>query len=96
MSHELYACAYIAEFPAQALLRLRVNLQSEPVTVLEGRAPQQVICALNQKARQRGAALGMTRLEAEGIAGLKLLVRSMDEEAAARTVFLECVSQRCV
>jgi hypothetical protein len=40
MSHELYACAYIAEFPAQALLRLRVNLQSEPVTVLEGRAPQ--------------------------------------------------------
>jgi protein ImuB len=93
MSHELYACAYIAEFPAQALLRLRVNLQSEPVTVLEGRAPQQVICALNQKARQRGAALGMTRLEAEGIAGLKLLVRSMDEEAAARTVFLECVSQ---
>ncbi|MGP8271323.1 MAG: DNA polymerase Y family protein [Terracidiphilus sp.] len=93
MSHELYACAYTAEFPAQALLRLRTNLQSEPVAMLEGRAPQQVICALNQKARQHGAALGMTRLEAEGIAGLKLLVRSMEEEAAARTVFLECASQ---
>ncbi len=93
MSRELDACAYAAEFPAQALLRLRVNLQSEPVAVLEGRVPQQVICALNQKARQRGAALGMTRLEADGIAGLRLLVRSMEEEAAARTVFLECASQ---
>lgn len=93
MNRELYACAYAAEFPAQALLRLRTDLQPEPVAVLEGRAPQQAICALNQKARLRGAALGMTRLEAEGIAGLKLLARSVEGEAAARAVFLECAAQ---
>ncbi len=93
MSHELYACVHAAEFPAQALLRLRTELQSEPVAVLEGRAPQETVCALNQKARQHGAALGMTRLEAEGIAGLKLLARSMEDEAAARAVFLECAAQ---
>jgi protein ImuB len=89
----LYACVYAAEFPAQALLRLRPDMQSLPVAVLDGRAPQETVCALNQKARLRGAALGMTRLEAEGIAGLKLLARSCPSEAAARSVFLECAAQ---
>ena len=37
MSRELYACVHAAEFPAQALLRLRPDLQSQPVAVLEGR-----------------------------------------------------------
>jgi protein ImuB len=93
MSRELYTCAYAAEFPAQTLLRLRPDLQFEPVAVLEGRAPQETICALNQKAHLRGAMLGMTRLEAEGIAGLKLLARSIDGETAARAAVLECAAQ---
>ena len=93
MSRELYACVYAAEFPTQALLRLRPDQQREPVAVLDGRTPQETVCALNQKARLRGAALGMTRLEAEGIAGLKLLKRSLTSEAAARSVFLECAAQ---
>jgi protein ImuB len=92
MSDELYACVCAAEFPAQALLRLRTELQ-EPVAVLEGRAPQEAVCSLNRSAHLKGAVLGMTRLEAEGIAGLRLLVRSMEVEAAARAVLLECVSQ---
>jgi len=93
MSGTLYACAYAAEFPAQALLRLRPDLAAKPVAVLEGQAPQESVCALNQQARRRGAALGMTRLEAESIGGLKLLARSAESEAAARTVFLECAAQ---
>ena len=36
MSRTLYACAHAAEFPAQALLRLRPDLRSKPVAVLEG------------------------------------------------------------
>jgi protein ImuB len=93
MSSELYACAYAAEFPAQALLRLRPDLAAAPVAVLEGRAPQESVCALNRNARLLGAALGMTRLEAESIEGLKLLARSAEVEAAARVVFLECAAQ---
>ena len=88
----LYVCVCAAEFPAQALLRLRPDLQSEPVAVLEGRAPLQTICSLNRHAYQKGAALGMTRLEAEGIAALRLLARSVEAEAAARDVLLECVA----
>jgi protein ImuB len=88
----LYACVHAAEFPAQALLRLRTDLQSEPVAVLEGRAPLETVCALNRQARLMGMVLGMTRLEAEGMAGLKLAVRSPEAEAAARAVLLECAA----
>ena len=93
MSRELFACARVAEFPAQALLRLRPELETEAVAVLDGSPPQESICALNHKARQLGAAPGMTRLEAEAIAGLKLLTRSLDSEAVARQVFLECAAR---
>jgi len=93
MSDELYACVCAAEFPAQALLRLRTELQSDPVAVLEGRAPLETVCSLNRAAHLKGTVLGMTRLEAEGIAGLRLLARSVEVEVAARAVLLECVSQ---
>ena len=92
-ANAVYACVYAAEFPAQALLRLRPDLQSEPVAVLEGRAPQEFVCAMNRHALRKGRALGMTRLDAEGIGGLKLLARSVESEAAARAVLLECVAQ---
>jgi protein ImuB len=92
MKEDLYACAHAVEFPAQALLRLRTELESEPVAVLEGRAPLETVCSLNRPAHLRGASLGMTRLEAESIPGLRLLARSMETEAAARAVFLECAA----
>ncbi|MGA2891013.1 MAG: DNA polymerase Y family protein [Terracidiphilus sp.] len=93
MSDELYACICAAEFPAQALLRLRTELQSEPVVVLDGRAPLETACSLNRSAHLKGAVPGMTRLEAEGIAGLRLLARSVELESAAHAVLLECLSQ---
>jgi protein ImuB len=96
MSQQLYACVHAAEFPSQALLRLRPDLQALPVAVLEGRAPLEQVCSMNRNARQQGAATGMTRLEAEALAGqngeLRLLPRSLESEAAARTVLLECAA----
>jgi protein ImuB len=92
MKQELYACAYAAEFPAQALLRLRTELEAQPVAVMEGRAPMEMVCSLNRAATMKGAALGMTRLEAESIEGLRLLARSDETEAAARAVILECAA----
>jgi len=108
MSRTLYACAHAAEFPAQALLRLRddlhhptnkdpfvgaPDLRARPVVVLEGQAPRETVCSLNRQALLRGAAPGMTRLEIENLGGLTLLARSAEGEAAARAVFLECVAQ---
>jgi len=92
MKQELYACVHAAEFPAQALLRLRTELESEPVAILEGRPPLETVCSLNRLAHLKGAVHGMTRLEAEDIAGLRLLARSEESEDTARAAFLECAA----
>jgi len=89
----LYAALYASEFPAQALLRLRPDLQSKAVAILHGRTSQQSVCALNSQARRRGVTLNMTRLEAEELEGLLVLPRSEETEAAARAVLLECAAR---
>jgi protein ImuB len=86
---ELYACVHVAEFPAQALLRLRTDLAVEPVVVMDGAEPHTFVCALNAHALRRGAERGMPRLDAEGLRGVRLLARSEESEAAARAVVLE-------
>ena len=93
MSTALYACVYAAEFPAQALLRLRPDLQSEAIAIIEGRPPHEFVCAMNRHARGKGIIPGMTRLEVEGLDGVRLLGRSAETEAAARAILLECISQ---
>jgi protein ImuB len=93
MSTALYACVHAAEFPAQALLRLRPDLHGEPVAVIEGRPPHEFVCSLNRPALSKGISPGMTRLDVEGLEGAKLLARSPETEAAACAVLLECLSK---
>jgi protein ImuB len=92
MSGDLYACLYAREFPLQALLRLRPVLRGNSVAVLKGRPPLETVCSMNRAARLKGAALEMTRVEAEAIQGLRLLSRSLECETATREVFLECAA----
>ena len=87
---ERYACVDVKEFPLQALLRLRPELQSKPVAVLDGEPPFEQVCSLNIAARTLGIALGMTRLEMEMFPTALVLPRSHAEEAAARAALLEC------
>jgi protein ImuB len=89
----LYACVYAAEFPAQALLRLRSDLHSQPVAVVDGRPPQEFVCAMNRHALRKGVTLGMTRLDTDEMPAVHLLERCQKTEAAARAVLLECVAQ---
>ncbi|HEX4652123.1 MAG TPA: DNA polymerase Y family protein, partial [Granulicella sp.] len=87
---ELYACLYVREFPAQALMRLRPELEDKAVVVLEGEPPLQTVCSLNAKARAMGIVAGMTRVELDTFSGSAILPRSRAEESAARAVLLEC------
>jgi protein ImuB len=87
---ERYACVDVKEFPLQALLRLRPELQNKPVAVLNGEPPFEQVCSLNGAARTLGIALGMTRLEMEMFPTAIALPRSRAEEAAARAALLEC------
>lgn len=86
----LYACLYVREFAAQALMRLRPELLERPVVVLEGDPPLQTVCALNTKARRLGVERGMTKVELETCGPMSVLLRSVAEEKAARAVLLEC------
>lgn len=91
-SNSLYAAIHAAEFPAQAILRLRPDLHTKPVVLLDGAAPQERVCSLNLHARKRGIAPGMSRLEVEELSDVCVLSRSIETECAARAVLLECVS----
>ena len=89
---ELYACLYVKEFPAQALLRLRPNLREKPFVVMEGEPPLQQVCSLNRKASRLDVSRGMTQVEVDTFPSVELLSRSVKEEAAAKAKLLECVS----
>ena len=87
---ELYACLYVREFPAQALLRLRPELQDKPCIVMEGEPPLEQVCSLTRKARVLGLAHGMTRVEVDTFPAVTVLSRSHKEETAAKAILLEC------
>jgi protein ImuB len=87
---ELYACLYIREFPAQAMLRLRPELRYLPCAIMAGEPPLQQVCSLNSKARNLGIAHGMTRVELDTFPSISVLPRSRAEEATAKLAMLEC------
>lgn len=87
---ELYACLFAKEFPAQALLRLRPELQEKAVVVIEGEPPLQKVCSLNLKARRMGVTRGMSKVELDVFSSLVVLPRSLKEEAATKAALLEC------
>jgi protein ImuB len=89
----LYAAIHVSEFPAQAVLRLRLDLQTSPVVILDGSPPQERVCALNTHACKRGVVPGMTRLEIEELGNISALTRSTQTEISARAVLLEALSQ---
>jgi protein ImuB len=87
---ELYACIYVRELPAQALLRLRPELHDKPCVVLEGEPPTESVCALNTRARLLGLRRGMTKVEVDTFENVMVLQRSPKTEVAVRTILLEC------
>jgi protein ImuB len=89
----LYACLYVREFPAQAMLRLRPQLKDSPVVILHGDPPRQWVCSLNSRAHALGIEAGTTRAELDVFPGVTHLPRSLAEESSARTALLQCAGQ---
>ncbi len=85
----LYVCVHIAEFAAQALLRLRPELATVPVAVLAGTPPLELVCSANAMAFRLGVSHGMTRAELDSFVGIQILRRSEAEEARARDALIE-------
>jgi protein ImuB len=60
----MFACIYIPDFPVEAIVRGEPLLRERAVAVLDGKAPQVCVVALNEKARGLGMEMGMTKLQA--------------------------------
>jgi protein ImuB len=88
-----YACLYVSEFPAQAMLRLRPQLKNTPVVILHGDPPRQWVCSLSARAHALGISTGTTRAELDVFPGVTHLPRSLAEESSARAALLQCAGQ---
>jgi protein ImuB len=86
----MFACIFIPDFSAQAILRLEPELRACPVAVLAGRPPLERVMALNEKARQTGVEIGTTRSQLEAWENLVLRARSDLQGTSAHAALLDC------
>jgi protein ImuB len=91
----MFACIYIPDFPAEAILRAEPLLRARAVAVLEGKPPLVRVIALNEKARRLGMEPGMTKLQAaifvtpEENSPAILCQRSLEREKSAHSTLLD-------
>ncbi len=86
----MFACIFIPDFSAQALIRLEPDLRVRPVAVLGGRPPLEKVVALNERARQSGVDIGTTKSQLEAWENLVLRTRSESQESSAHAALLDC------
>jgi protein ImuB len=85
-----FACIFVPDFPAEALVRTEPELRTKSLAVLEGKAPLQKVFAVNENARRAGVSPGMTKLQIEAGSGLVLRARSLAQELTAHAALLDC------
>lgn len=85
-----FACIFVSDFPAEAILRAEPELRSQAVVVLEGKPPLQKVFAVNEKARRAGIEPGMTKIQVEPCNEIVLRPRSSLQETAAHAALLDC------
>ncbi len=85
-----FACIFVPDFPAEALLRSEPELRAQAIAVLEGKPPLQKVFAVNEKARRAGIEPGMTKIQIEAFTEILLRPRSAAQETAAHAALLDC------
>ena len=85
-----FACIFVPDFPAQAIVRTEPGLCSRAVAVLEGKPPLETILAANEETRRAGILPGMTKLQAELCDQVALRDRSELQESVAHGALLDC------
>ncbi len=86
----MFACIFIPDFSAQAILRFEPEMRACPVAVLTGRPPLEKVMALNERARQAGVEIDMTKSQLEAWENLVLRARSDLQETSAHAALLDC------
>jgi len=90
----LFGCIHVPDFPVQAALRAdaggQISFQNDSVAVLDGPESLQKVYSCNDRARQAGVEIGMTKLQAEACCGIVLHKRNAEEEDSAQSALLQC------
>ena len=89
MSVPVYLCIHLRDFAAQTLARLEPELRKRPVAILDGDPPLETVFALNQRARNLGLELGMSRLQAESFDRVSVSARVKQREDSAFLIFMK-------
>jgi protein ImuB len=85
-----FACIFVPDFSAQAIVRVEPELRTHAVAVIAGNPPLEKIISLNEKARRNGVSIGMTKLQAELCEEVTLRERSELQESAAHSALMDC------
>ena len=89
----LYLCLHVLNFAAQSLIRHRPELRKRPVIILHGDPPLETVFGLNERSRNLGLELGMSRLQAESFDNLAIFPRALQQEELAFTTIVKCVER---
>jgi protein ImuB len=93
----MFLCAYIPDFPVEALARIEPDLRSQAVAFVEGVPPMVTVVATNGGARSVGIGPGMTEMQTQERLRLgcepqrwQIRQRSLDREKTAQAALLDC------
>jgi protein ImuB len=91
MPASLYLCLHVRDFVTQTLTRIRPELRKCPVVILHGDPPLETVFALNERSRNLGLELSMSRLQAESFQGIAVFPRTRQQEESAFITIMKCV-----
>ena len=85
-----FACIFVPDFPAQAVVRLDPELRERAVAVFEGAPPLTKVFSASRAARAMGVEIGMTKIQGETFPGIVWRWRSLTAETTAHAALLDC------
>src|SRR4051812_3773325 len=93
----MFLCAYIPDFPAEAIIRSEPELRQHALAVVQGTPPLVTVVAINDRARAAGVEVGSTEMQAEQRLRLScdpqrwhLRQRLFDQETSTQAALLDC------
>src|ERR1700730_3462299 len=84
-----FAAIFVPNFILQAIVRLELELQAQPMAVIQGRQPTYRVVAFNAQAERLGVMSGMTKAALEQFKGLKIRHRSEAREESGHLALLD-------
>src|SRR5689334_14341651 len=86
----MFACIFIPDYSAEAIVRFEPELRDRALVVLAGRAPLERAVGMNENARQFGVEVGAMKAQLVAYEGLVLRGRSDSRERSAHAALLDC------